>query len=397
MDDMNKQKNLLFVQIQADLYGSARSLMRLVGALDKNLYRIVVVVSGSGPLKEHLERSGVKVIEIPHVGAVGRWNLFSRHIFLIPYDIVKAAMRILKIIRRERIDLVHSNTSLILAAALAAKIARIPHIFHIREIYGEFPTLWKIHRRFICWSSREIICISTAVADQFSGKRVNIIQNGLDIDSECGIMPDSEKMKKELGLQGVLLAGCIGRIKWRRKGQEVLIQALALLKERGLAMNALIVGSPFPGNESHLRKMRDLAAHLLVSGQVCFLAEQPYIWPFYAMMDIFVMPSVLPEPLGNVTMEAMAMGLPVIASRGGGTMDLVVDGRSGFLVQPGDSADLADKLAYLHQHPQQRQKMGEAGRQRQFAEFPLGRCVERIDALYRRILIIPFNENGDRV
>jgi glycosyltransferase involved in cell wall biosynthesis len=94
-------------------------------------------------------------------------------------------------------------------------------------------------------------------------------------------------------------------------------------------------------------------------------------------------------------MEAMAMGLPVIASRGGGTMDLVVDGSSGFLVQPGDSADLADKLAYLHQHPQKRLEMGEAGRQRQVAEFPLGRCVERIDALYRRVLHIPFNENKD--
>lgn len=390
------RKNLLFVQIQADLYGSSRSLLRLVRALDKKTYSIFVLVSGSGPLKQQLEMNGARVIEISHIGAVGRWNLLSWKFFLIPFDILKAVLHILRIIRREQIDLVHSNTSIIIAAALAAKIARIPHVFHIREIFDEFPVFWRIYRHFICWSSREVICISTAVADQFTGKRVRIIQNGLDIGIESLIKSDSEKIKKELGLHGVLLAGCVGRIKWRRKGQEVLIQALALLKERGLAMKALIIGSPFPGNESHLQQMQTLSERLGMSGQVCFLAEQLDVWPLYALMDIFVMPSVLPEPLGNVTLEAMAMGLPVIASRSGGSVDLVVDGSSGFLVKPGDSEELADKLAYFLQHPQKRREMGEAGRQRQLAEFGLGRCVRRIDALYRRILNIPLNENVDQ-
>lgn len=391
---MNKRKNLLFVQIQADLYGSSRSLLRLVGALDKTIYKVVVVLSGSGPLKQRLELHGAKVIEISHVGAVGRWNLFSGLFFLIPFDILKATWRLLRIIRRERIDLVHSNTSIILAAALAAKIANIPHVFHIREIYGEFPLFWKIHRRFIRWSSQEIICISNAVAGQFPGQRVNIIANGLDFGAECPIPPDPEKLKEELGLDGALLAGCIGRIKWHRKGQEVLIQALALLKERGVSLNALIVGSPLPGNECHLRKMHSLAQRLGVIAQVRFLPEQNDVWPYYALMDIFIMPSVLPEPLGNVIIEAMAMGVPVVASRGGGTSDLIEDGRSGFLVQPGNCAELADKLAYLNQNTEKRREMGEAGRRRQLEKFTLERCAGSIDALYSRILEIPPARNA---
>lgn len=393
---MNQRKNLLFVQIQSDLYGSSRSLLRLVGALDKKAYNLFVVLSSSGPLKHHLEMNGAKVIEIPRVGAVGRWNLFSWHLFAIPFDILKAVIRIFKIIRRERIDLVHSNTSIILAAAIAAKMAKIPHIFHVREIYDEFPLFWKIHRRFICWSSQEIICISTAVADQFPGRRVTVIRNGLDFASECRNLPDLDKMKIELGLDGGLLVGCIGRIKWRRKGQEVLIRALALLKDRGLVMKVMIVGSPFPGNESHLKRMQALSQNLGVSGQVRFLEEKTNIWPFYGLMDIFVMPSVQPEPLGNVILEAMAMGVPVIASRGGGAVDLILDGSSGYLVRPGDSVELADRLAYLHKHPQRRREIGDAGRQRQFKEFHLGRCAGSIDAVYRRILHIPFQNSDDR-
>jgi glycosyltransferase involved in cell wall biosynthesis len=393
---MSERKRLLFVQIQADLYGSSRSLLRLVGALDKAVFKTVVVLSGSGPLKQQLELRGAKVIEIPHVGAVGRWNLFSRHFFLIPYDILKATRRLLQIIRRERIDLVHSNTSIILAAALAAKIARIPHVFHVREIYGEFPLFWKLHRRFICWSSQEIICISNAVASQFPGQRTSIVPNGLDFGAECPIPPDPGKLKIKLGLDGAMLAGCIGRIKWRRKGQEVLIQALALLKERGVLLNALIVGSPFPGNESHLRKMHALAQRLGVFEQVRFHSEQFDIWPFYALMDIFIMPSVLPEPLGNVIIEAMAMGLPVVASRGGGTSDLIEDGCSGFLVQPGDCAELADRLDFLCRHPQKRREIGEAGRRRQQEKFTLDLCARKVDALYRRILELPPAPGAER-
>ena len=385
----SERKNLLFVQLQSDLYGSSRSLLRLVGALDPTVYRVVVLVSDVGALSSQLEGRGAKVIRIPHVGAIERWSLFSWRSFLLPFEIVSATVRILRVIRRERVGLVHSNTSIILAAALAAKIARVPHVCHVREIYDEFPVFWKLHRRFISWSSREIVCISKAVAGQFTDRRSRIIPNGLDLDAECRARPDPEALRKSLGLDGSLLAGCIGRIKWRRKGQEVLIRALALLKERGVRMNALIVGSPFPGYEPHLQQMQAMAGRLGVTDQVRFLPEQPDVWPFYALMDIFVMPSVMPEPLGNVILEAMAMGVPVIASRCGGAIDLIEEGKSGLLFEPGNDVELADKLTDLLLHPQRRRELGEGGRRRQGEEFSLARCADRIDALYRQLLGLP--------
>ncbi len=381
---MTGRKNLLLVQVEADLYGSSRSLLRLVSGLDKRAFRAVVAVGGRGPLAPRLEAAGARVVEMARVGALRRGELRSWRALRLPWDIVVATRALLGLIRREGIDLVHSNSSVIVAAALAAKIAGVPHVLHVREIYSEFPLFWRWHRRFIAWGAREIICNSTAVAAQFAGQRpVQVIANGLDMEREyrpeAGAGGDG-------GSAGGLRVGCVGRIKWGRKGQEVLLRALGRLRERGLPVQALFVGSPFPGNESHLARLKELAATLGLSAQVAFLDEREDIWPLYARMDVFVLPSVLPEGLGNVVIEAMAMGLPVVASRCGGVVDLIEDGRSGLLFTPGSDAELAERLAELAGNPRRRRELGEAGRRRQRQEFSLRRHAGRVEAVYRRVL-----------
>lgn len=383
---MSGRKNLLLVQVEADLYGSSRSLLRLVMGLDNSAYRVVVAVGGRGPLVPSLEAAGARVVTLARVGALRRGELRSWRALRLPWDIAVATRALLGVIRREGIDLVHSNNSVIVAAALAARIAGVPHVFHVREIYSEFPRFWKWYRRFLAWGAQEIVCNSAAVAAQFSGQRpVQVIANGLDLDREYR-PPGGTEVAGGEGDGGGLRIGCVGRIKWGRKGQEVLLRALGLLQERGTPFRALVVGSPFPGNEPHLARLKELAAALGLGGQVAFLEERDDIWPLYARMDVFVLPSILPEGLGNVVIEAMAMGLPVVASRCGGVVDLIEDGQSGLLFTPGSDAELAERLAELAGWPQRRREIGEAGRRRQRQEFSLQRHVERIEAVYRRVL-----------
>lgn len=383
---MSGRKTLLLVQVEADLYGSSRSLLRLVMGLDKSAYRVVVAVGGRGPLAPQLQSAGAEVIALPRVGALRRGELRSWQALRLPWDIAAATRALLGIIRREGIDLVHSNNSVIVAAALAARIAGVPHVFHVREIYSEFPRFWRCYRRFIAWGARAILCNSTAVAAQFPRRQpVQTIANGLDLEREY--RPPGGKESAAGGEEGGgLLVGCVGRIKWERKGQEVLLRALGLLRERGTPLRALIVGSPFPGNEDHLRKLQELAATLGLAGQVTFTGERDDIWPLYARMDVFVLPSILPEGLGNVVIEAMAMGVPVVASRCGGVVDLIEDGRSGLLFAPGSHAELAERLAELAGDPRRRREIGEEGRRRQRQEFSLRRHAGRVAAVYRRIL-----------
>ncbi len=128
----------------------------------------------------------------------------------------------------------------------------------------------------------------------------------------------------------------MGRIKWVRKGQEFLVRATGLLKQQGHPITALIVGAPFPGNESHLIRLRELVEQLGVQDRIIFTGELADPRPAYAGMDVLALTSAQPEPFGNVVIEAMGMGLPVIATNIGGSVDQVLDGVTGFLVPPAD-------------------------------------------------------------
>jgi glycosyltransferase involved in cell wall biosynthesis len=178
------------------------------------------------------------------------------------------------------------------------------------------------------------------------------------------------------------VTGCVGRIKWGRKGQEHLIQAAQLLKARGIASKFIVVGSPFPGNEIHLKRLKQLARDLNVEDEIIFTGELTDARPAYASMDIFILPSAYPEPFGGVVMEAMSMGLPVIATNLGGSLDQIVEGVTGFLVPPADPQTLAARIELLANDADLRTQMGAAGRKRIAKNFSLSELVKKIEGVY---------------
>jgi glycosyltransferase involved in cell wall biosynthesis len=121
---------------------------------------------------------------------------------------------------------------------------------------------------------------------------------------------------------------------------------------------------------------------LNVEDEIIFTGELMDARPAYASMDIFILPSAYPEPFGGVVMEAMSMGLPVIATNLGGSLDQVVEGVTGFLVPPADPNALAAKIERLANNPDLRRKMGAAGRERIVKNFSLREMVKKIEAVY---------------
>jgi len=382
---VTKPTRILYVHNSADIYGASRSLLRLLPRIRERGFDAVVVLPESGPLKQSIESLGVTVFVDRWLSVIDRatfksWRLLG---FLLRFPI--SVWNLLGLMRKERICLVHTNTGVMPAPALAAKLAGLPHIWHIRDSFQEFRSLWSLYRRYITALSRRVICVSHPIAAQFSNApNVTVIHNGVPLEEfPPSVNELRERFREKYRLGDALVVGCVGRIKFVRKGQEVLVQAMAKLKQGGILAKCLIVGTTAPGNEDHLTRLERLIQDLGASGDVVLTGELADPKPAYAAMDVFVLPSAQPEPFGGVVLEAMAMRLPVIATAVGGSLDQVADGETGFLVQPGDADALTRKLDMLLRDAALRQRIGKAGRDRLERCFSIEQMVERIQAVYR--------------
>ncbi len=387
----SRGNRILYVHNSADLYGASRSLLRLVPRMKSRGWNVQVLVPEDGPLKQRLESFGVKVDIDPALSIITRTTFKSWRLLLLVAGFVRSVARLRRRIRAERIDLVHTNSGVIFSPALAARLAGVPHVWHVRESFEEFRSLWKPYSSYMLACSRRIIAVSGPTAAQFpASPKVTVVHNGADLDE---FALDSEaaraRFRGEHGLGNLPVVGCIGRIKFVRKGQEVLVEAAKRIKDSGFQAKYLIVGSTAPGYEDHLVRLRELIQRLGLQEDVILAGELSDVRAAYAAMDIFVLPSAQPEPFGGVVLEAMALKLPVIATAIGGSIEQVEDGVTGYLIPPADSAAMADRVKRLLEDPELRVRMGHAGRERLARRFSIGEMLNRIEGVYRDAGLLP--------
>jgi glycosyltransferase involved in cell wall biosynthesis len=383
---------VLYVANSADIYGASRCLLRLCAALDHKRFMPVVAVPEDGPLVAFLRKAGVEeIVQIP-------LSVTTRDVFkswrLVPFllNIPFKSWRLRSAIRKLHIDLVHTNVGTIPSAPLGAWLAGVPHILNIRDWYGEFPGLWKWYRRYILAFSDKVICVSYAMADQFPKiPKVTVVH---DVIPLAEFEVDRTRLRREFRKKYNIppdrcVVGCIGRIKFVRKGQEFLVRAIAILRQQHrLECTTIIVGAPAPGSEEDLPRLKALAEELGVSDRIIFTGELSDPRSAYAALDVFVLPSAQPEPFGGVVMEAMGMGKPVVATALGGALDQVVDGQTGYLVPPANPSALAEKLLKLIEDPLLQARMGAAGAERLRTDFSLQGMMKEIEAIYREVLAL---------
>ena len=174
-------RRILYVHNSADLYGASRSLIRLLQGLDRSRFQATVILPEDGPLKPAIEDLDVRVLVDPSLAIISR---YSSWIIVIGYRFPISVRRLCRFMRKENIDVVHTNTGVILSPGLAAKMAGIPHIWHMRESFrATWPRLWEIYSVYIRMVSDKILAVSNATAAQFSDRRkVIVIHNGFSLD-----------------------------------------------------------------------------------------------------------------------------------------------------------------------------------------------------------------------
>ena len=176
-----------------------------------------------------------------------------------------------------------------------------------------------------------------------------------------------------------------------RKGQALLVEAVAELARRGVQARLTVVG-----DGPRLQELRTLAERLGVADRVTFAGAvgQDRIGAYYQRAGLFALPSFA-EGVPVVLMEAMATGLPVVASRIAGVPELVEDGVSGLLVEPGSVSSLTGALArLLSDRPEQRRAMGEKGREKVVAEFDLEQTAGQLRETFAELVPATGNDPG---
>ncbi|ACX51484.1 glycosyl transferase group 1 [Ammonifex degensii KC4] len=361
--------------------GMKRHLMELLRHTDYSLFA-PAVAGPPGELLNEVASLGIPTYPLALKGE------------LAPWEDVRAVFSLLSLLRRENFPLVHLHGFKAgLVGRLAGRLLRpsplIVLTVHNSLFFGEGSRKQKFLARIEAFLGRrtfKIIAVSQALRAELLTKfrlppdKVVVIPNGIDLTPfTLGVL--SPTVHRELPLPtGVRLLGTVARLV-PQKGLFCLLEALALLPAE-LRPGWLIVG------DGPLRQeLEDKARALGLSHLVSFAGYRPpeEIPSILKVIDIFVLPS-LSEGLPLALLEAMAAGKPVVATAVGGIPEVVLEGRTGYLVPPGDAQALARALLSLLESPDKAREMGEAGRKWVEEHFSSRRMAQEVMKIYQEAL-----------
>jgi sugar transferase (PEP-CTERM/EpsH1 system associated) len=211
----------------------------------------------------------------------------------------------------------------------------------------------------------------------FPASKIGVIHNGVDIRRFCPDPVTRQKARQQFGiLPEEYCVGAVGRVE-PVKGLIHLLRAVAALPSDGQPWRLLIAGEG-----SELQALQQfVSGQPNLQGRVHFVGEIREIPTFLNGLDVYTLPSIS-EGISNSLLEAMATGLPVVASSTGGNPEIVVDGTCGVLFPVGDSGNLSEHLLRLQSMPEERSRLGEKARQRVLGNFSLDAMVFNYEQFY---------------
>jgi glycosyltransferase involved in cell wall biosynthesis len=293
--------------------------------------------------------------------------------------------RVVRLLRKHRIDLMHLNNGFLPPEALlASRFTGVPCIVHLRDFQHE-----EIGRKRSAGVAA-VVAISDAVADSLPGKlgravTITTVHNPVDLARAQQACGSRDRIRHELGLSASDIAvGIFGRvIPW--KGQLEFVQAMIPAVQENPALRPIIVGDEADGNRSYFENIKLIIRNAGLQNAFVLAGYRSNVEEFYAAVDIVVHASITPEPFGRVVVEAMAARRPVIAANAGGPPEIIDHGVDGILFPPGDVAALSKAVSMLAADTDLRKRMGAAAATKA-ERFGIDAYSERIDAIYSAAL-----------
>ncbi|CAA9375678.1 MAG: hypothetical protein AVDCRST_MAG93-8791, partial [uncultured Chloroflexia bacterium] len=289
------------------------------------------------------------------------------------------------------VALVHSNTLAVVLGGLIIRLTHRPHVCHVHEILTKPRVIASLLATLSSATSTLVIANSRATAEHYRETRfatstpTTVILNGVD-ERRLYDHP-AVSLRPLVGADpGDIVFTLIGRVN-QLKGHSVFLDSAERVATELTNVRFLITGDSFAGQEYLSSAVdRRIESSEILRGRMKRIPHVAEVGIVYAASDVVVVPSIEPESFGLVAAEAMAMGLPVIASRIGALPEIVEHAHTGLLVEPGDASSLAWAMGELSRSPARRAEMGREGRERFKRRFRMERYVEEFGRLYERIL-----------
>ena len=379
-------KRILYLHAGAEMYGADKVLLELIKGLDSKEFEAHVILPNDGVLVEALRQVGAKVSVLDY--PILRRKYFNpRGIadYIRSYNIY--AKQIALYARQHSIDMVHNNTAAVLEGIYLKRKLKLPLIWHVHEIIVKPKAISDFINMLMGRYADKIVTVSQAVANHIKqspfikDSQVEVIYNG--VDNAVYYPMDASSIREKFDIaQDALVIGMIGRVN-AIKGQNDFIEAVEPLLEKNEQAVAFLAGGVFPGEEWRLEELDKRIASSSVVSQIHRIDYYDKTSELYNMFDIFVLPSIKPDSLPTVVLEAMACSKPVVGYNNGGIAEMVVDDKSGCLVKPNRPQELSNAISLLLDSSEKREKFGRVGYQRQKELFSLESYIKNFSELYK--------------
>lgn len=386
---------VLYITNYGTMYGANRSLLNLM--LDmRNRYEIepFVLMPYGGELEKILKKNNIQYRILKHY--IWQYETEENSPIFTPFVHIKEKIlnyylfrRCYNVIKDQKIDIIHTNTSIELMGAYLAKRMKVPHIWHCRE-YGklDYNTAFIYSKKYVSLQFEKaaaVIAISNSIAKYyknniFSGRNIHVIYNGVD---------DTFSMNHFSSNDGVINFCCVGVLRETKNQLEVL-KAVNILKN--ISESAFIVHFLGNGHESYIKQMEKYISVHGLKKYVKMWGYRKDVQDILKKMQVGIVPS-LNEAFGRVTVEFMMEKMPVIGANTGGTVELIRNNIDGYLYQVGDCKDLARYMAMYLQNPKLIIEHGQNGYKKASVEFRKQKNTDMIKNLYDSVLKGEENES----
>ncbi|NOS86106.1 MAG: glycosyltransferase family 4 protein [Ignavibacteria bacterium] len=383
---VNKKINILYISHSPFYNGAEISLLNILKNINRSIFEPFVAFPGSGPLMEEIRKMGIKTFVLK----IERWIRFESDRQIKGSVIQQRVQNIIEIIENNSIDIVHTNTSVIIEGAIAAKLKNKPHFWHIHEFlpkYTELKTFLPIPviYKLIDYLSDIVITVSNYAASQFNesilASKIKIVYNGVE---EIWKNIDKDELKSEVKNKihetafSVLSVGYLTE----NKGYKEWLETANIVRNTIPNIKFNWIGN---ANKKDLKFFRRIIRLLKLKNIVEYKGFSDDIKFHLTNSDILLCAS-RNEAFPMIILEAMSSKLPVIATCCGGTNESVINNETGFMVPINSPSEMSKKIIELYHNQELRNSFGENGFRLFKSKFEIKIVIEEIEKLYHQVV-----------